>query len=176
MSHDEKAPKRNPPGRRGRLSRVVPLLIGAVSVLVLDQVSKLVVRAAMVPGQSVPADGFFRITYVVNTGGVFGIMQSETFLITLASLAGIVAIILYARYAVFNSALLTVALGLLLGGALGNLIDRLSAGRVVDFIDIGVGSYRWPTFNVADSAIVIGTVLAIYYILVSTRRQAQGER
>lgn len=143
----------------------------ALIVLALDQVSKFLIRANMSLGQSIPEDGLFRITYVTNIGGVFGILSNQAFLIILTTAVGIAAILLYSRYTIFNRMLVKISLGLLLGGALGNLIDRLSLGWVVDFIDIGFGQYRWPTFNLADSAIVLGVILFLYYFIFLVRKE-----
>ena len=139
----------------------------ALVVLALDQISKFFIRTNMTPGQSIPEEGFFRITYATNVGGAFGIFANQAFLITLTAIVGIAAILIYTRYPPFNRLLLRIALGLLLGGAVGNLIDRLSFGRVVDFIDVGA----WPVFNLADSAIVVGIILIAYYFLFRARRQ-----
>jgi len=156
---------------RGWLIKELPFLLTVVAVLALDQVSKFLVRANMYPGQYMPQEGFFRLTYITNTGGVFGILQHQTFLISIATLVGIAVILLYTRFARFNSMVLRVAFGLLLGGSIGNLIDRVFLGSVVDFIDIGIGHYRWPTFNLADSALVVGVIIVLYYLLFSARRQ-----
>ena len=144
----------------------LPFFLVALVVVALDQVSKFFIRANMIPGQSIPEEGFFRITYVTNVGGAFGILSNQAFLITLTAIAGIAAILIYARYPLFNRMLVRVALGLLLGGAVGNLIDRIRFGEVVDFIDVGA----WPVFNLADSAIVVGVIIIIFYLLFLARR------
>jgi signal peptidase II len=93
-------------------------------------------------------------------------------LITLTAIVGIAAILIYARYPLFNRMLVKIALGLLLGGAVGNLIDRIRFGQVVDFIDVGA----WPVFNLADSAIVVGVIIIIVYILFLARREESVPR
>ena len=133
----------------------------ALLVIALDQISKFFIKANMSLGQSIPDEGLFRITYSTNEGMVFGLFANQTFLITLTAIVGIAAIIIYSRYPMFNHALVRVALGLMLGGAVGNLIDRIRLGEVTDFIDIGA----WPVFNLADSAVVVGVVLVILYFL-----------
>ncbi|MBA7469871.1 Lipoprotein signal peptidase [subsurface metagenome] len=138
----------------------------ALIVVALDQVSKFFIRANMNLGQSIPEEGFFRITYGTNTGGVFGLFANQAFLITLTAIVGIAAILVYSRYPQANRVLVRIALGLLLGGAVGNLIDRIRFGEVVDFIDVGA----WPVFNVADSAVVVGVILIIYYFLFGQKR------
>ena len=141
-------------------------------VVALDQVSKFFVIANMTLGQSIPQEGFLRITYSTNTGGVFGIFANQAFLITLTAIVGVAAILVYSRYQQANRLLVRVALGLLLGGAVGNLIDRIRLGEVVDFIDVGA----WPVFNLADSAVVVGIILIIYYFLFIARREGAVPR
>ncbi len=151
---------------RQRLSKGLPFFFTALAVVILDQVSKFLIRANqdILP---IPEEGFFRINYVTNVGGVFGILGNQAFLLTLTAIVGIAAILIYMRYPHFKSMLVRIALGLLLGGAVGNLIDRLAFGWVVDFIDIGA----WPVFNLADSAITVGVILMIYYLLFPARRR-----
>lgn len=144
----------------------------ALIVVALDQVSKFFIRANMNLGQSIPEEGFFRITYGTNTGGVFGLFANQAFLITLTAIVGVAAILVYSRYPQANRVLVRVALGLLLGGAVGNLIDRICFGKVVDFIDVGA----WPVFNVADSAVVVGVILIIYYFLFGQKRGVGATR
>ncbi len=144
-----------------RSIREIIFFLIALLIIALDQVSKCFIKANMTPGQSIPGEGFFRITYSTNEGMVFGLFANQTFLITLTAIVGIAAIIIYSRYPIFNQVLVRVALGLMLGGAVGNLIDRIRLGEVIDFIDVGA----WPVFNLADSAVVVGVVLIIYYFL-----------
>jgi len=82
-------------------------------------------------------------------------------------------IILYSRHKMAQSMLVKVSLGLILGGSIGNLIDRIRFGAVTDFIDVGIGNHRWPVFNLADSAIDIGVVLLIIYILLKMRKDSR---
>lgn len=147
------------------------LLVMASSVAGIDQLTKYLIRANMEPGQSIPGEGFLRLTYTTNTGGAFGILANQTFLLAMAALIGITVLLIYLRYLPLDSTLLKVGLGLDLGGAMGNLIDRLRSGEVTDFIDIG----PWPVFNVADSSIVIGTILIIYYLLFSAKTKPQDK-
>ena len=165
-----------PEAPRQGLIKGMAFFLTALIVLALDQLSKFLIRANMSPGQSIPEDGLFRITYVTNIGGVFGILSNQAFLIILTSAVGIAAILLYSRYPIFKRMLVKISLGLLLGGALGNLIDRLFVGefgQVVDFIDIGFGQYRWPTFNLADSAISVGVILLFYYFIFLVTKEEQ---
>lgn len=141
----------------------------ATIVIGLDQLSKYLVRANMVLGESIPEEGFFRFTYGTNTGGVFGFFSNQTFLITVAAIVSVVVILLYSRHKMAQSMLVKVSLGLILGGSIGNLIDRVRLGAVTDFIDVGA----WPVFNLADSAIDIGVVLLIIYILFKIKKDSK---
>ena len=136
-------------------------------VIGLDQLSKYLVRVNMDLGQSIPEEGFFRFTYGTNTGGVFGFFSNQTFLITVAAIISVVVILLYSRHKMAQSMLVKVSLGLILGGSIGNLIDRIRLGAVTDFIDVGA----WPVFNLGDSAIDIGVVLLIAYLLMKMRKE-----
>lgn len=153
-----------------RTTKGLLLVILAASVVALDQLTKYLVRANMEWGESIPSEGFIRLTYATNTGGAFGIFANQTFLLALAAVLGILIFLVYFRYIPLESTLLKVGLGLDLGGAVGNLIDRLRFGEVTDFIDIG----PWPVFNVADSAIVVGTILIIYYLLFIAQKKARS--
>jgi signal peptidase II len=161
--------------RRQKLIKEVVFFTTAVVVIALDQISKFLIRAnrATLP---VPEEGFFRITYATNTGGAFGIFANQAFLISLIAIAGIVTILFYVRYSPLNTMPVRIALGLLLGGTAGNLIDRLCVGQVVDFIDVGFGQYRWPTFNIADSAIVVSVIILLYYFLFQFGRREPIQR
>jgi len=138
-----------------------PLLIGVLgATLALDQLTKWLVTSNMAPGQSIPAQGIARITYVHNTGGVFGLFQGYGMILTIIAFAAVGLMIWLYRSSPMPALIMRAALGLQMGGAIGNLIDRLRVGSVIDFIDLG----PWPVFNVADSSIVVGiTVLAWYF-------------
>jgi len=155
-----------------KATRGLLLLVIALAVIGLDQLTKYLIRANMGLGESIPREGIFRITYVTNTGGAFGIFASQTFLLALIAVIGISVFLVYLRYIPLKSRLLKIGLGLDLGGAIGNLIDRLRLeGKVTDFIDIG----PWPVFNVADSAIVVGTILIAYYLLFVSQKKSPTE-
>jgi len=133
------------------------LLATIPAVLALDQLAKAVVRATLYRGESWPADGFFRFTHGVNSGSAFGLFPNQTTLLIVASVIAIGFLIYFYRTYSPPSTLLRLAIGLQLGGAIGNLTDRLRLGAVVDFIDVG----PWPIFNVADSSIVVGMALLV---------------
>ena len=149
-----------------RFASEIAFFIAALTVIVIDQVSKYFIRTELTIGQKIPAEGFFQITRCNNTGGVFGLFADQAFLITIIAVVGIVAILVYSRYPAFNGFLVKIALGLLLGGAIGNLIDRIRFGWVTDFIHVG----GWPVFNLGDSAIVIGVVIMMYHFIFRVRK------
>ncbi len=138
----------------------------AVAALVADQISKYLVRENMALGESWPAEGFFRLTHGTNTGSAFGLFQGQTIILTIASIFAIGFIIYFYRSHGDGSWITKVTVGLLLGGAVGNLIDRLVWGRVTDFIDVG----PWPIFNLADSSITVGITLLIASLVLAGGR------
>ena len=142
----------------------------ALLVVAADQLSKIWIRSNLLVGQSLFEAGFFRITHVHNTGAAFGLFQGQSFLLIIVALAGIAvllvyALVIYRKFPLLDNRLGRSTLGLVLGGAVGNLIDRLRFGYVTDFIDVGL----WPAFNIADSAITIGVILLAYSLLRSAR-------
>lgn len=159
-----------------RFIREIVFFAIALAVVAFDQISKFMVRTNLTIGQVMPDQGFFRVTYATNTGGIFGLFANQTFLISLVAIAGIATILVLVWYAPLNKTPVRLCLALLLGGTVGNLIDRLSLGSVVDFIDIGVGQYRWPTFNVADSAITVSVIILVYYLLFRFGKDESVER
>ncbi len=136
----------------------------ALVITALDQVVKRVVVNAMEMGQSIDVVGsFVRLSRTSNTGGAFGMLRGRGNWFITVSIVAVLAIAVLSRQIVRGGRRVErLAFGLILGGALGNLIDRIRLGAVIDFLDIGGSGYRWPAFNVADSAITIGvTLLAI---------------
>src|SRR2546425_9999266 len=107
----------------------------AIAVVVLDQLTKGIVRGLLDRGEAWPDDWPVQLRYVTNPGAAFGILQDQTIFLTLMAFIGLGAIYLYYRYPPFNHWLAPVAIGMMLGGAAGNLIDRVRLGRVTDFID-----------------------------------------
>lgn len=137
------------------------ILFLTAGVVALDRITKNAIMSCLNYGASVKVAGdFFRLTYVQNPGGAFGTrLGGNIFYIVAASIALFVLILWMIKHQ--HSAVGITGLALMLGGALGNLWDRFTIGRVIDFIDVGVGTTRWPTFNIADSAITIGICLLI---------------
>lgn len=148
--------------------RNVPMLkwLGlSLLALVLDQVSKLLVDSTMQLYQSIPLLPFFKLTYVHNTGAAFSFLSEaggwqRWFFAGLALVISVVIAVWLSRLEKHET-LLAVALSLILGGAVGNLIDRLAYGYVIDFLDVYYGTWHWPAFNIADSAITLGVVLML---------------
>ena len=118
--------------------------------------------------------GFLRFDLTFNQGGVFGILQGYKTFFLVVSVAVLVLMVVYYFYEKNMPGLFRVAMGLIIAGALGNIIDRLVPGRigVVDFISVGVdGVYRWPTFNVADMVIVCGALLLVFVVYREDRKK-----
>jgi len=136
-------------------------------VLAADQLSKLWVRANLdVWGKSLPQEGILRLTHVQNEGIIFGLSAHQAVPLILTIVVVAAAFLLHYRYAPFHSGLIKIALGLFIGGSLGNLVDRIRLGYVTDFVDIRLwGDFHWPVFNLADSAMVIGIILFVYFLL-----------
>ena len=139
------------------------LIVGAV--FIFDQISKEFIRLWMPLGDSWPATGFLRIVHGTNTGAAFGLFAGFTNLLILASILGIAAVLYYFYRQGNNAIALRISLGLIVGGALGNLFDRVVFGKVVDFISVG----WWPSFNIADSAISVGMFLLIFTMIFGER-------
>jgi signal peptidase II len=132
----------------------------AILVVVLDQFTKRLAEDRLRGQRSVPlVDDILRLTYVENRGAAFGLLQDQTTFFVLVGIIVIGVIAASYRYLPRSGFLLHLALGLQLGGAIGNLIDRVRQGYVVDFVDFGYRANWWPVFNVADYAIVIGVAL-----------------
>jgi signal peptidase II len=148
-----------------RIRRNWAFLAVAGVVILVDQVTKALVDTFMHWGQSVPAEGMVRLTYTTNTGAAFGMFQGQTFLLTIASIVGITAVLFYYRTLSAHPPLRW-ALGLILGGAAGNLIDRVLRGYVVDFVDVQLWQgYHFAVFNVADASINIGILLLAFFLI-----------
>jgi signal peptidase II len=147
--------------RHPSLGRWVLFAAIAIGVVVLDQLSKSWIVANLAQGEGFQVLGdWLRIVHWRNTGILFGMLPQSAPAFAIVSLVVVVLIVAYHARA-GRGLLVTVALALLLGGALGNLIDRLHYGSVVDFVDMGIGSWRFYTYNVADAAISTSLVLLI---------------
>jgi signal peptidase II len=149
----------------------------ALLVLVADQISKYLVLSNLAPGQSwnpiTSLAPWVSITHVTNTGAAFGLFQDQGPLFVVIAMIVVAAIIFYYRQLPAGQWWIKASLGLQLGGALGNLLDRLRLDyKVIDFIDFKI----WPVFNLADSAIVLGVAVLAYYLLRDEDEKENGER
>ena len=151
-------------------------------IVLLDQLAKLLVVRSMRLGQNIPiVSGFFDLTFVLNPGAAFSLFATlpewvrNPFFI-LISIGAAVLIVAYRSRYLRENRLASVSLALILGGAIGNLIDRLRYGVVVDFLDAHINQYHWPIFNVADSAISVGVTLLLLEMLLEWRRERKGSR
>lgn len=154
--------------------------IPALAVIVLDQVSKYIIaRTIPVYGSVTVIDTFFNLVHVRNRGMAFGLLNKPDigllFYLTVVASIGAVALLIYWAIRLKNDDRKTaLGLSLILGGAIGNMVDRLRFREVIDFLDFYIGSYHWPSFNLADSAITIGILwLALNIIMAQgVRRKA----
>ena len=144
------------------------LLQLAAIFFLLDQLTKFLVRAYLPFGYSYPATGLFRFTHAENTGSAFGLFQGHNTPLIVISFVGIFVLAMIYQSQPRPTNLLRLSLGLQIGGALGNLVDRFRLGAVTDFIDVG----PWPIFNLADSSIICGLLLLGWIILRPGRKAA----
>jgi signal peptidase II len=142
----------------------------AFVIIILDQASKFIISGSIRFYDSIPViDGFFNLVHVRNRGMAFGLMNrpdagiSQYFLIAVTIIA-VLLIIIWSFKLKHGERGLLFGLSLILGGAVGNLIDRIRLKEVIDFLDVYMGSYHWPAFNVADSAITVGAIWIASYI------------
>lgn len=142
------------------------LVITMVVVVLFDKITKYIIKNSFSLGESRRIIGnFFRFTYIENTGIAFGLFSDwehplkmiMLLLLSIVALYFIITIYIKSERKWFTQ----ISFGLILGGAFGNIFDRVAFGRVVDFLDFGIKSYRWPFFNIADSAITIGVIILI---------------
>ena len=146
-----------------RLRRDAPFFLVVAVIFALDQFTKYLIRERLSYGEAFPSSGPIQLVHVTNSGAAFGMLQGQTLFLTVTTLLGLVAILLYYLYPPMEHGFLRVALGLQLGGAVGNLADRLRVGEVTDFIKFP----HWPAFNVADSSITVGVVAIVAFLTLS---------
>ncbi|MGH9318867.1 MAG: signal peptidase II [Vicinamibacteria bacterium] len=165
----------------GLRRRALVLGGGVGALLAFDQMTKLWVSSRMELGESIPiVPGFIHFTLVHNTGMAFGMLSGsdipfKSFLVTVLSLVALSAVIYYALRSQHGEAATRFGLTFILGGALGNIVDRARLGYVVDFVDVFVRGAHWPAFNVADSAICVGVGLLLLDSLRRREPALQGE-
>ena len=149
------------------------LLLG-LAIVLLDQFSKQWIRTTFVYGESRSViDGFFNLTYVRNDGAAWNILSGHGIVLILISIAVLVLLLIYRRSFLQEQLSHKVLLGLMVGGIVGNLIDRIRFGWVTDFLDFQFGTYHYPSFNVADSAICIAVGLYILTNLFSSAKKTE---
>lgn len=143
----------------------------ALAVIGLDQLTKWFIRANLDRGDAWPSDGWLlKIVHITNSGAAFGFFQGAGPLLAITSVVGMAFILVYLFNPGFAHPLMRFGLALMLGGAVGNLIDRVAHGRVVDFVKVP----NFPAFNVADSAITIGVLCLLWAILQDTETEKSG--
>ena len=131
-----------------------------IGILIFDQLTKYIVSQNILLGQSIPIiKNIFHFTHVLNSGAAFGIFKNQVYFFIITAIAAIILILINLRHK--RTPRVEIALSLILSGALGNLIDRLRLGAVIDFLDFRI----WPVFNIADTAITIGAILLAYSML-----------
>jgi signal peptidase II len=151
------------------------LIAIALMVVGVDQLSKHLATAALSnypDGGPTFAGGWLTLTYTTNTGAAFGVLADRGVLFLLIGIVVLCVAVAYWRFLPSRNPLLRISLGLQLGGACGNLLDRVRYGYVVDFIEVRY----WPVFNVADASIVVGVLILIYYLLVQPPAPAAQKR
>ncbi len=142
---------------------VIPTVAAVIG---LDQLTKYLITVFLPFRQSWPAEGFLRLTHATNSGTAFGLLPNQTVFLIGASIVAIGFLLYFYRTQALTNPTLRLAIGLQLGGAFGNLIDRLRSGSVVDFIDVG----PWPIFNLADSSIVVGVAILISTLVLNVEK------
>lgn len=155
------------------------VLVYTIFVVILDQVTKQIARTFMTFHDSIPViRNFFHLTYVENSGIAFGInFPGGSVIFPIASIIATVAVFYYLWFVRKDRIVVRLSLALILGGAIGNLIDRLLFGKVVDFLDFNIAGYHWPVFNVSDSSVTIGLILFLYssFIIKNTLKTVNNE-
>ena len=150
------------------------LLLSAV-IVILDQVTKNLVMAKFYLGESVPViPGLFNLAYVQNTGAAWGMLGGFNALLVTLSAVVLVILVFFRRSFLTDSLIHRVALGLMIGGIIGNLLDRVRLQYVVDFLDFCWQTHHFPAFNVADSAICVGVGLYMISAFFPSKQQSPG--
>ena len=148
------------------------MLVLAIAIAIIDQGIKYYVQSHMTLGMSIPVfNEVFHITYILNPGAAFSILENQTTLLVAVTVGMLAALTYYYRHIAAGPWLLRLGVGLLAGGAIGNLIDRVTTGYVVDFLDFRI----WPVFNLADVAIVTGVSCLMYTMLFLSKNLPGGK-
>jgi signal peptidase II len=157
------------------IGRAVLVLVTALFVLIADQATKALVVTNLDVGQKVQVIGdLVQVWHAQNRGAAFSLFQGGTIFFLIVSVLSIAMVVYFHRSLSDRSPWLHVVLGAILGGTVGNFIDRLRQGYVTDWLSVGIGNLRWPTFNVADSSLVIGIGILVIYLFLNNpdRREA----
>lgn len=158
-------------------ARLIPFLV-ALAIFAADRVTKMWIESSIGVWEVRPViPGFFNLIFTENRGMAFSILADASPLVRTVFLLGVSgAVLVFVAYMLWFTAsrLQRIALTLVLGGALGNLYDRLLRGSVIDFLDLHIGEYHWPTFNLADCAITTGAIVLAWELLVAGKRASQG--
>ncbi len=149
------------------------VFLAAALVFIADRLTKYVIVNSLSAAESIRViPGIFHVTLVLNNGAAFGIFRNMGVAFILMTFVAVVLILLYVLRSKAMSAPLAAAFGLILGGALGNLVDRIKFGYVIDFLDFRV----WPVFNIADSAITIGAAILVLNIFLNVKCQSTNDK
>jgi signal peptidase II len=155
----------------------VGFLIPAAIIVIVDQISKQIFWHYFVPGYHVDViPGVLRINLVKNSGAAFGLLEGGRVFFIAASVVAVVFITYLGMRLPRTERVKRLLLGLILGGAVGNLIDRVYDGAVIDFIEMGIGGHWWPVYNVADIGVTVGAVLLLWYLIMSQRGEPQAAK
>jgi signal peptidase II len=158
--------------------RYLLLVTVTALVLLLDQATKILVDRTMALHSSITViEGFFNITYLRNKGAAFGILANSAYRLPffiLVSAVAVCVILVVIRRLREDQKLAAISLSLIFSGAIGNLIDRVRLGEVIDFLDAHWYGHHWPAFNVADSAICVGVFLLAIDMILEERREQKG--
>jgi len=159
----------------GRFTKAVILLLTALVILIADQLTKALVVANLAIGERARLLGdVVQVWHAQNRGAAFSLFQGGTVVFLVVSVLSIGMVAYFHRSLRDRTPWLHVVLGIILGGTLGNFIDRLRQGYVTDWLSVGIGDTRWPTFNVADSSVVVGIGILVVYLFLTNpdRREA----
>ncbi|QQK81966.1 signal peptidase II [Salicibibacter cibi] len=144
----------------------------ALVVIIADQLTKWLIAAYMEIGETIPIiEDVIHITSHRNAGAAFGILQGQMWLFYIVTIIVTVGIVYFIKKMGRTDKWIGIPLGILLGGTIGNFIDRMLYGEVIDFVDVYIGTYSFPIFNVADSALTVGVILLIIKLFIDERRE-----
>jgi signal peptidase II len=157
-------------------SELLTMGLTATVVLLADQATKAAIDSALALGERVPIIGDLVVLWHVrNEGAAFSLFQGGQVFFLIVTVLAFAMLIYFQRAFRGRGVALYVVLGLILGGTLGNLIDRIRLGYVTDFISVGIGDLRWPTWNVADASIVVGILALVAYLMILEPRRGEAQ-